>query len=74
LRVSNTCSSDVYFSREQIVDQLPSSSSWHVTLPRIKLLRFHILISNILPAPMDEVHHYTLAGSIKCSFDIGRLT
>ncbi|KRY44929.1 hypothetical protein T03_17076 [Trichinella britovi] len=29
LRVFNTCSSDVQFSREQIVDQLPSSSSWH---------------------------------------------
>ncbi|KRX51205.1 hypothetical protein T05_7127 [Trichinella murrelli] len=38
LRVSNTCSSDVYFSREQIVGQLPSSSSWHVTLSRVKLL------------------------------------
>ncbi|KRX29338.1 hypothetical protein T05_2804, partial [Trichinella murrelli] len=26
LRVSNTCSSDVQFSREQIVEQLPSNS------------------------------------------------
>ncbi|KRY40019.1 ADP-ribosylation factor 1-like 2 [Trichinella spiralis] len=42
LRVSNTCSSDVYFSREQIVGQLPSSSSWRAMLPRVKLLRIHV--------------------------------